>query len=58
MVEFMQGDNDWFVDTIYLDQDWVDAEVQIYELMKKLTQTTRTRLMPDAGLPRFEVLTP
>ena len=56
MVEFMQGENDWFVDTVYLDQEWVDAEVEIWELMKTLTPDNPNVLNADAPTPRFEVL--
>lgn len=56
MVEFMQGENDWFVDTVYLDQDWVDAEVEIWELMKTLDPENPNVLNSDAPTPRFEVL--
>lgn len=56
MVEFMQGENDWFVDTVYLDQEWVDAEVEIWELMKTLDPENPNVLAADAPSPRFEVL--
>ena len=56
MVEFMQGENDWFVDTVYLDQDWVDAEVEIWELMKTLHEDNPNKLAEDAPSPRFETL--
>jgi len=56
MVEFMQGSNDWFVDTVYLEQDWVDAEVKIWELMKSLDPANPNALKSDAPSPRFEVL--
>lgn len=56
MVEFMQGDNDWFVDTVYLDQDWVDAEIKIWDLMKNLGSDNPNALADDAPSPRFEVL--
>jgi len=56
MVEFMQGDNDWFVDTVYLDQEWVDAETEIWELMKTLHEDNPNVLNQDAPSPRFEAL--
>lgn len=58
MIEFMQGDNDWFVDSVYLDQEWVDAEIQIWELMKTLTEDNPNVLAADAPTPRFEILGP
>lgn len=36
-VDFVQqfvADNDWFVDTVYLDQEWVDQEMKLFDLMK------------------------
>lgn len=56
MVEFMQGENDWFVDTVYLDQEWVDDEIKIWELMKTLDPENPNVLGDDAPSPRFEVL--
>ena len=37
-VEFMQNyleEHDWFVDTVYLDQEWIDGELQLYDLMQE-----------------------
>ena len=56
--EFMQGDNDWFVESVYLDQDWIDAEVLIYELMVKLHPDNPNGLPADYAQPRFEVIEP
>ena len=56
--EFMQGDNDWFVESVYLDQAWIDAEVQIYELMVKLHPDNPNVLPADYAQPRFEALAP
>jgi hypothetical protein len=56
MIEFMQGENDWFVDNVYLDQDWVDAEVQVWELMKTLHEDNPNRLPAEIPEPRFEVV--
>lgn len=57
-VSFMQGDNDWFVESVYLDQDWIDAEVKIWDLMKTLHEDNPNKLDSDAPSPRFEVLAP
>ncbi len=58
MIEFMSGENDWFVDSVYLDQDWVDVEVAIYDLMTELNPDNPNRLDPGFPMPRFEVLAP
>ena len=56
MIEFMQGENDWFVESVYLDQEWVDAEVQVWELMKTLHEDNPNRLPAEIPTPRFEVV--
>lgn len=53
-VTYMQqylSDHDWFVDTVYLDEEWIDNETALYDLMKE------TGFMEeDAPTPRFEVV--
>ncbi|GIE99983.1 ABC transporter substrate-binding protein [Paractinoplanes rishiriensis] len=45
--------HDWFVDSVYMDQTWIDQEIRLYELMK------RSGFMDqDAPTPRFEPITP
>nr|MDT0657194.1 hypothetical protein [Micromonospora sp. DSM 115978] len=52
MQEYLKA-HDWFVDSVYLDQSWIDAETGIYESMKS------TGFMEaDAPTPRFEALQP
>lgn len=55
-VEYMQeylAAHDWFVDTVYLDDDWITNETGLYDLMKE------TGFMEeDAPTPRFEVVAP
>ena len=58
MIEFMQGENDWFVDTVYMDQDWVDAEVLVWELMKDLHPDNPNLLPDDIPSPRFDIVAP
>lgn len=44
------NEHDWFVDTVYLDQEWVDNELKVFDLMKE------TGFMDEgAETPRFEV---
>lgn len=43
-VDFVQqfvADNDWFVDTVYLNQEWIDQEMELFDLMKS------TGFMPE-----------
>lgn len=55
-VDFMQeylSDHDWFVDTVFLDEEWIENETALYDLMKE------TGFMEeDAPTPRFEVVEP
>jgi hypothetical protein len=52
----MAGDNNWFVDSVYLDQDWIDTEITIWELMKNLDPDNPNDLAADAPEPRFAVV--
>lgn len=55
-IEAMQGylkAHDWFVESVYLDAEWIEREKQIYDLMKETGFMDR-----NAPVPRFEALTP
>lgn len=58
MTEFVSGDNDWFVDNVFLEEDWIGVETAIWELMKGLHPDNHNYLTPDAPQPRFVALTP
>ena len=59
MTEFMEGDNDWFVDSPFLEsEDWIKTETAIWDLMKGLHPDNANFLAEDAPTPRFEVLEP
>lgn len=58
MIDFMSGESDWFVESVYLDEAWVEAEVLIYDLMTKLDPENPNGLPADYPAPRFEVLAP
>ena len=59
MTEFVAGDNDWFVDTPFLESDeWVTSETAIWDLMKDLDPDNANYLAEDAPTPRFVVLEP
>jgi ABC-type nitrate/sulfonate/bicarbonate transport system substrate-binding protein len=53
VIDYMSGDDDFFVDSVYMDQEWVDRETQLYDDMREsgwMEQNTQ--------IPRFEVLPP
>lgn len=52
-IDYMSGTNDWFVDTVYLDQAWVDEELKFYDYMKQ-----GGWMDENAPIPRFEVIEP
>ncbi|MPZ72588.1 MAG: ABC transporter substrate-binding protein [Nitriliruptorales bacterium] len=56
--DFMEGENDWFVDSVYLDQEWIDEEVKIFDYMTKLHPDNPNKLPEDFEMPRFEVVEP
>lgn len=59
MTEFVSGDNDWFVDTPFLEsQEWVESETAIWQLMKGLNPGNANYLKADAPTPRFEAIKP
>ena len=57
-VGFMQGANDWFVESVYLDDEWVEAEKAIFDLMTELHPDNPNGLPADYPSPRFEVVAP
>ncbi len=57
ITDFITGDDrDWFVDTVFLDQEWIDAETQVWSLMHDLDPDNVNYLAEDAPTPRFEAL--
>jgi ABC-type nitrate/sulfonate/bicarbonate transport system substrate-binding protein len=59
MIEFLEGDNDWFVDSPFLESDeWVATETAVWDLMKDLDPANANYLQPDAPTPTFVVLEP
>lgn len=55
-LEWIKGflaENDWFVDSVYLDQKWIDEETAVFDLLRE------TGFMPeDAPDPEFAVIEP
>jgi hypothetical protein len=46
------------VDSVYLDQDWVDAETKIWDFMTELPSENPNSLPKDFPKPRFEIVAP
>jgi hypothetical protein len=53
MVEYMSGDDDFFVDTVYMDEEWVERETGLYDYMRQSGW-----MAEDTPEPRFEALAP
>jgi ABC-type nitrate/sulfonate/bicarbonate transport system substrate-binding protein len=59
MIDFIEGENDWFVDTPFLEsQEWIDTETAVWDMMKELDPDNANYLAPDAPTPEFVVLEP
>ncbi|MPZ94981.1 MAG: hypothetical protein GEU96_08720 [Propionibacteriales bacterium] len=59
MIEFVSGDNDWFVDSPFLESDeWITTEIAIWDLMKHLDPDNANYLKEDAPTPEFVALSP
>lgn len=54
--DFMAGESDWFVDSVYLDQDWVDAEQKIWDFMSDLNPENQNYLPADFEKPEFRIV--
>ncbi len=55
-VQFMQDwlvEHDWFVTSVYLDQEWLDAELPLFDIMRE-----NGFMEESEENPRFEILTP
>jgi ABC-type nitrate/sulfonate/bicarbonate transport system substrate-binding protein len=53
MADYMNGDDDFFVDTVYMDEEWVQNETQLYDSMRQSGWMTN-----ETPNPRFEILPP
>jgi hypothetical protein len=59
MIDFISGENDWFVDNVYLDsEEWIETETAVWEIMKRLHEDNPNYLAPDAPTPEFVALAP
>jgi ABC-type nitrate/sulfonate/bicarbonate transport system substrate-binding protein len=52
MIEFMSGDNDWFADTVYMDEAWIEEEKHLYDYMLESGW-----MEEGTEIPRFEAVT-
>ncbi len=58
MIEFMnEPANDWFVESVYLDEAWVEAERKIWDFMTELNPDNDNYLEPGFEQPRLEIVT-
>jgi len=53
MVEYVSGPSDWFADTVYMDDAWIDEETKIYDYMIEAGW-----MEPGIETPRFEAVAP
>lgn len=58
ITNFVGGENDWFVDDVFLDPGWIEAETAIWSLMKNLHPENANYLPQDAPTPDFVALEP
>ena len=58
MADFVKCDKDWFVNNVFLDEDWIKVETAIWEQMKELNPENANYLAADAPKPRFVALKP
>lgn len=58
ITDFVSGDNDWFVESVFLDEEWIESETAIWDLMKGLHPDNANYLAADAPTPRFVALAP
>jgi hypothetical protein len=53
MVDFMAGDQDWWVDSVFMEEAWIEEETKFYDLMIETGWMTQ-----DTEIPRFEAIAP
>ena len=52
MIDYIKK-HDWFVDSVYLNQAWIDGELQLYDLMKETGS-----MKQDAPTPEWDIVAP
>ena len=53
MVDYFESDKDYFADSVYLTEEWIESESAIYPLMQE-----HGRMAEDAPIPEFQVVEP
>lgn len=53
IIDYLQSEHDYFMDSVYLTEEWVESEVAIFDLMKE-----HGRMDPDAEIPEFAIVEP
>jgi len=56
ITEFMAGENDWFVDSVYFTDEWVEAEQAIWDFQTALNPENDNYLEEGFDAPRFDVI--
>jgi hypothetical protein len=54
--EYMAGENDWFVDSVYFTDEWVEAEQAIWDFQTELNPENANYVEAGFEKPRFEVI--
>ncbi len=54
--EFMSGDGNWFVDSVYMTEEWIESERAIWDFMTELHPDNQNKLEPGFEQPRFEAI--
>jgi hypothetical protein len=52
-IDFMSGENDWFAETVYMDEAWIEEEKELYNYMIESGW-----MQEDTEIPRFEAVEP
>ena len=53
LIEFMSEENDWFTDTVYMDEAWIEEEKKLYDYM-----ADSGWMEEGTEIPRFEAVVP
>lgn len=52
LIDYFENQNDWYADTVYLDDEWINGEKKVFDLMKKYN------LMEQDASVDFRVIEP
>ncbi|MGH8871430.1 MAG: ABC transporter substrate-binding protein [Acidimicrobiia bacterium] len=56
ITEYMAGPNDWFVNSVYFTDEWVEAERAIWDFQTELNPDNANYVEAGFEQPRFEVI--